>query len=55
MKAVLDVELNEGQMLEDVKIAINGANPIDFFGHLGSQMPTTEEIVAKIISMKEGK
>ena len=51
----IDVELNEGQMLEDVKIAINGANPIDFFGHLGSQMPTTEEIVAKIISMKEGK
>ena len=55
VKAVLDVELNEGQMLEDVKIAINGAKPIDFFGHLGSQMPTTEEIVAKIISMKEGK
>ena len=51
----IDVELNEGQMLEDVKIAINGAKPIDFFGHLGSQMPTTEEIVAKIISMKEGK
>ena len=55
VKAVLDVELNEGQMLEDVKIAINGAKPIDFFGHLGSQMPTTDEIVAKIKSMKEGK
>ncbi len=55
MKAVLDVELNEGQMLEDVKLAINGAKPVDFFGHLGSQMPTTEEIKAKIISMKEGK
>lgn len=55
VKAVLDVELNEGQMLEDVKIAINGAKPVDFFGHLGSQMPTTEEIKAKIISMKEGK
>ena len=54
-KDEVDVELNEGQMLEDVKIAINGAKPIDFFGHLGSQMPTTEEIVAKIISMKEGK
>lgn len=40
MKAVLDVELNEGQMLEDVKLAINGAKPVDFFGHLGSQMPT---------------
>ena len=55
VKAVRDVELNEGQMLEDVKLAINGAKPVDFFGHLGSQMPTTEEIKAKIISMKEGK
>ena len=54
VKAVLDVELNEGQMLQDVKLAINGAKPIDFFGHLGSQMPTTDEIVAKVISMKEG-
>ncbi len=55
VKAVLDVELNEGQMLEDVKLAVNGAKPVDFFGHCGSQMPTTDEIVAKIISMKEGK
>ncbi len=55
VKAVLDVELNEGQMLEDVKIAVNGAKPIDFFGHYGSQMPTTDEIIAKIKSMKEGK
>jgi 2-oxoglutarate ferredoxin oxidoreductase subunit alpha len=55
IKAVLDVELNEGQMLEDVKLAVNGANKVDFFGHLGSQMPTTDEIKAKIHSMKEGK
>ena len=55
VKAVLDVELNEGQMLEDVKLAINGAKPVDFFGHCGSQMPSTDEIVAKILSMKEGK
>ena len=55
VKAVLDVELNEGQMLEDIKLAINGDKPVDFFGHCGSQMPSTDEIVAKILSMKEGK
>ena len=55
VKAVLDVELNEGQMLEDVKLAINGAKHVDFFGHCGSQMPSTTEIVEKILSMKEGK
>ena len=55
VKAVLDVECNEGQMLEDVKLALNGAKPADFFGHCGSQMPTTAEIVTKILAMKEGK
>ncbi len=55
VKAVLDVELNEGQMLEDIKLAINGAKHVDFFGHCGSQMPSTDEIVTKILSMKEGK
>ena len=55
VKAVLDVELNEGQMQQDVKLAVNGTKPVDFYGHCGSQMPTTDEIVTKIISMKEGK
>lgn len=55
VKALLDVETNEGQMLEDVKLAINGTKPVDFFGHCGSQMPTTEEIKTKILEMKEGK
>lgn len=54
VKAVLDVELNAGQMLEDVKIAVNGDQKIDFFGHLGSHVPTAEEIKAKLLSMKEG-
>ena len=53
-KAVLDVELNEGQMLQDVKLALNGSKPVDFFGHLGSEMPTVDEVKAKIMSMKEG-
>ena len=55
VKALLDVEANEGQMLEDVKLAVNGAKPVDFFGHCGSLMPTTEEIKTKILEMKEGK
>ena len=54
-KALLDVEANEGQMLQDVKLAINGAKPVEYFGHCGSLMPTTEEIKAKILEMKEGK
>ena len=55
VKMLLDVECNEGQMLEDVKLALNGSKKVDFFGHCGSQMPTTEEIIEKIRAMKEGK
>ena len=55
VKGVLDVEVNEGQMLEDVKLAIEGKKPVKFFGHLGSQFPTTAEIKAEILKMKEGK
>ncbi len=54
-KALLDVEANEGQMLIDVKLAVNGDKPVEYFGHCGSLMPTTAEIVAKILEMKEGK
>ncbi len=55
VKGILDVEVNEGQMLEDVKLAINGLKSVDFFGYCGSQFPTTDEIKAKILAMKEGK
>ena len=54
-KALLDVEANEGQMLIDVKLAMGGAKPVEYFGHCGSLMPTTGEIVTKILEMKEGK
>ena len=53
-KALLDVECNEGQMLEDVKLAVNGTKPVEYFGHCGSLMPSSDEIKAKILEMKEG-
>ena len=53
-KAILDVEANEGQMLEDVKLAIDGSIPVEYTGHCGSQMPSTAEIIAKVHEMKEG-
>lgn len=53
-KAILDVEVNEGQMMEDVRLAVNGALPVHYFGHCGSQMPTTDEIKAAILKIKEG-
>ena len=54
VRAVLTVELSAGQLVEDVRLAINGAKPVEYFGYPGSKMPTAEEIKAKLIAMKEG-
>ncbi|MBO7727512.1 MAG: 3-methyl-2-oxobutanoate dehydrogenase subunit VorB [Oscillospiraceae bacterium] len=54
-KAILDVEANEGQMKEDVLLAVAGTKEVQYFGHCGSQMPTTDEIAKKIHEMKEGR
>src|SRR5512141_366780 len=34
-KTILVVEMNSGQMLEDVRLAVNGRTPIEFYGRLG--------------------
>ncbi len=44
-KGVLVAEINAGQMVEDVKLAINGAVPVKHFGRLGGIVPDPEEIV----------
>jgi len=44
MKKILCVELNAGQMVEDVRLAVNGQIPVDFFGRMGGLMPTPESI-----------
>jgi len=53
-KAILDVEANEGQMLQDVKLAVGDKIPVNYFGHCGSLMPSTDEIKAEILRIKEG-
>ncbi len=38
-KTFLVVEMNSGQMLEDVRLAVNGQTPIEFYGRLGGVVP----------------
>lgn len=47
-KAFLSVELNAGQMVEDVKLAVNGKCPVHFHGRMGGMIPTQKEILDKI-------
>lgn len=46
VKAILDVEMSiDGQMIEDVRLSVEGRRPISFLGHAGGVIPTVEEIV----------
>ncbi|MPL85248.1 2-oxoglutarate oxidoreductase subunit KorA [bioreactor metagenome] len=44
LKSMMSVELSTGQMLEDVKLAVNGRIPVNFFGRLGGIVPSPEEV-----------
>lgn len=44
-KGILVAEINAGQMVEDVRLAINGAVPVEHFGRLGGIVPDPQEIV----------
>ncbi|ETD16875.1 MULTISPECIES: 3-methyl-2-oxobutanoate dehydrogenase subunit VorB [Prevotellaceae] len=44
-KGVLVVEINAGQMVQDVRLAVNGEVNVEHFGRLGGIVPDPEEIV----------
>ena len=46
VKAILTVEMSLGQMVEDVRLAVNGRKPVRFYGRSGGITPTVAEIVA---------
>ena len=43
-KALLVVELDAGQMIEDVKLAIECSKPVEHYGRLGGNVPTPDEV-----------
>ena len=46
-KKVLVVELSNGQMLEDVRLSLDGKVPVEFYGRVGGNVPTVEEVHAR--------
>ena len=48
VKKILTVELNMGQMVEDVKLAVNGKAPVEFAGRTGGIVITPDEVFEKI-------
>ncbi|HTR80142.1 MAG TPA: 3-methyl-2-oxobutanoate dehydrogenase subunit VorB [Bacteroidota bacterium] len=49
----LTVEMNAGQMVEDVKLAVNGKRPVYFKGRMGGMIPTPEEILLELEAITE--
>jgi pyruvate/2-oxoacid:ferredoxin oxidoreductase alpha subunit len=46
---VLVVELSNGQMVEDVRLSLNGKVPIEFYGRCGGNVPSVEEIRDEVV------
>ena len=47
-KGILVSEINAGQMIQDVRLAVNGALPVEHFGRLGGIIPDPDEVVDAI-------
>lgn len=54
VKSYLTVEMSAGQMVEDVRLAVNGHAPVEFFGRTGGVVPTQEEIYQEIVRISGG-
>jgi 2-oxoglutarate ferredoxin oxidoreductase subunit alpha len=57
-KAFMSVELSAGQMVEDVRLAVNGAKPVHFYGRTGGMICSPKEVfgvVSKIMLGEEVK
>jgi len=47
-KAFLTVEMNMGQMVQDVRLTVCGRKPVEFFGRTGGIIPTPAEVLGEI-------
>lgn len=49
VQKVLVVELSNGQMLEDVRLAVGGMVPVEFYGRVGGNVPSVEELHEQVM------
>jgi 2-oxoglutarate ferredoxin oxidoreductase subunit alpha len=55
VSGMLVVEMNSGQMLEDVRLAVKGRVPVEFYGRMGGVVPFPDEVLGEIHRMASGK
>jgi pyruvate/2-oxoacid:ferredoxin oxidoreductase alpha subunit len=50
VQRVLVVELSNGQMVEDVRLALNGKVPVEFYGRVGGNVPSVAELRQQVLT-----
>ena len=55
VKKLMCVEMNMGQMINDVKLAVRCKKPVELLSHAGGIVPTPNEVYARIMKMEGGK
>jgi 2-oxoglutarate ferredoxin oxidoreductase subunit alpha len=53
VRAILVVEMNGGQMVDDVRLAVQGRIPVEFYGRMGGVTPLPDEILDQIRRVHE--
>ena len=48
-KKFLVIELSNGQMIEDVQLAVNGKRDVEFYGRMGGTVPSVQEIITETL------
>lgn len=48
VKGILTVEMSAGQMVEDVRLAVEGACPVRFYGRMGGVVPLPDDILPEL-------
>jgi 2-oxoglutarate ferredoxin oxidoreductase subunit alpha len=51
VRGVLVVEMNAGQMIEDVRLAVEGRVPVKFYGRMGGIIPAPDEVLGALERM----
>lgn len=52
-KAWMSIELNAGQMVEDIRLVVNGRAPVGFYGRQGGMTPEPEDLAAELKTFLE--
>lgn len=53
VRGILTVEMSTGQMVEDVRLAVSGRCPVEFYGRTGGVVPTSREVLVRAEQLLE--